>query len=197
MNPLFGNMSSYSTQHFLISASSSCFLHHLTFHHWSTPSPHPPALVMPLSALLPPSPSLPPSLAWRMVCWGEADGRWVRDCPCQPLTLGSIQAGEMIDVKSNFKHPQFNSGRQTESGGQRLATQLGQPDKTSGSSLPAGVFVCACVCLCVLPSYLKQLTWHGSHLSCTERGVGGHHFVSFVYPQSQICQCNPSKHNRN
>lgn len=76
-----------------------------------------------------------------MVCWGEADGHWVRDCPCQPLTLGPIQAGEMIDVKSNFKHPQFNFGRQTESGGQRLATQLGHPDKTYISSLPAGVCV--------------------------------------------------------
>jgi len=83
-----------------------------------------------------------------MVCGGEADGQGVRDCPCQPLTLGPIQAGEMIDVKSNFKHPQFNSGRQTGSGGQRLATQLGQPDKTCGSSLPAGVFVCTHVFVC-------------------------------------------------
>lgn len=84
----------------------------------------------------------------------------MRDCPCQPLTLGPIQAGEMIDVKSNFKHPQFNSGRQTESGGQRLATQLGQPDKTYGSSLPAGVFLCMRVFVCVAflleTAYLTQ-----------------------------------------
>lgn len=98
------------------------------------------------------SPDLPPSLsqAWLMVCWGEADGQWVRDCPCQPLTLGPIQAREMIDVKSNFKHPQFNFGRQTESGGQRLATQLGHPDKTYISSQPAGVCVHVCVCVCCL-----------------------------------------------
>lgn len=57
------------------------------------------------------------SESWLMVCLGEADGWWVRDWPCQPLTLGPIQARKMIDVKSNFKHPQFNSGRQTESGG--------------------------------------------------------------------------------
>lgn len=29
------------------------------------------------------------------------------------------------------------------------------------------VCLCACGCLCVLPSYLKQVTWHRSHLSCT------------------------------
>lgn len=29
------------------------------------------------------------------------------------------------------------------------------------------VCLCACVWLCVLPSYLKQLIWHRSHLSCT------------------------------
>lgn len=98
--------------------------------------------------------SLRLSQAWLMVCWGEADGRWVRDCPCQPLTSGPIQAREMIDVKSNFKHPQFNSGRQTESGGQRLATQLGQPDKTYGSSLPAGVFMC--VAFLLETTYLTQ-----------------------------------------
>lgn len=108
-----------------------------------SPFPRPHLLCFPLLT------SLRLSQAWLMVCWGEADGRWVRDCPCQPLTLGPIQAGEMIDVKSNFKHPQFNSGRQTESGGQRLATQLGHPDKTYGSSLPAGVFVCMRVAVCV------------------------------------------------
>ena len=110
----------------------------------SFPCPH--LLCFPLLS------SLRLSQAWLMVCWGEADGRWVRDCPCQPLTLGPIQAGEMIDVKSNFKHPQFNSGRQTESGGQRLATQLGHPDKTYGSSLTCRcvcVHACGCVCVCV------------------------------------------------
>ena len=84
----------------------------------------------------------------------------MRDCPCQPLTLGPIQAGEMIDVKSNFKHPQFNSSRQVGSGGQRLATQLGQPDKTYGSSLPAGVFVCmhgiVCVAFLLETAYFTQ-----------------------------------------
>lgn len=93
--------------------------------------------------------SLHLSHVWLIVCSGKADGRWVRDCPCQPLTLGPIQAAEMIDVKSNFKHPQFNSGRQTESGGQRLATQLGQPDKPYSWSLPAGVFVCMLLLVCV------------------------------------------------
>lgn len=86
----------------------------------------------------------------------------MRDWPCQPLTLGPIQAGEMIDVKSNFKHSQFNSGRQTASGGQRLATQLGQPDKTYGSSLPAGVFVYMRAFVCVA-FFLETASWtHGA-----------------------------------
>lgn len=70
--------------------------------------------------------------------------------PLPASDIGPIQAREMIDVKSNFKHPQFNFGRQTESGGQRLATQLGHPDKTYISSLPAGVCVHVCVCVCCL-----------------------------------------------
>lgn len=77
--------------------------------------------------------SFPPSISPRPDWWcvevRQTDGGW-GIAPASLWHWASFRPGKMIDVKSNFKHPQFNSGRQTESGGQRLATQLGQPDKT-------------------------------------------------------------------
>lgn len=108
---------------------------HLSYHSPGFPS----SVYFPylfLSCSIPPSVS--PGLDWWCVEVRQTDGGW----GIAPASLGPIQAWEMIDVKSKFKHPQLNFSRQTESGGQRLATQLGQPDKTYGSSLPGGVFVC-------------------------------------------------------
>lgn len=94
----------------------------------------------------------------------QTGGGWEM-APASLWHWARIQAVEMIDAKSNFKQPRFKTSRQMECWAPRLATQLGQPDKTCGSGviLP----LCRCVRLCVWvcwPSWLKQLTLHSGHL---------------------------------
>lgn len=60
-------------------------------------------------------------LLWLMVCWdggtGQTHGRW-RMASVKPWHR-AIQLTEMIDVKSNFKHPQLKRAGQAEARLQR------------------------------------------------------------------------------